>query len=205
MAVLTDSSGGNTDGKLKPKDVLTVEELFDKYHFRIKSYFGKAVRGSEGQDAVEDLAATVFLKAAVAYRNGNGCRDDPERWIFVIAKNVLSEFFRAKKYTTFKSLGTVDDVWPKHSYENEDVWTKQIASPYISPHENAEMQIECKEMDEAIAALPGNQGQIITLRLQGHTNKKIAELLGKSESAVSTSISRSYRHLKKWLAKSVTF
>ena len=94
---------------------------------------------------------------------------------------------------------------PQHSYENEDVWTKQIASSYISPHENAEMQIECKEMDEAIAALPGNQGQIITLRLQGHTNKEIAELLGKSESAVSTSISRSYRHLKKWLAKSVTF
>ena len=107
-------------------------------------------------------------------------------WLMTIARNVVLDHVRR--------------VRPTHSLDDEanQPWLVDTAR---GPKSLAVAADERRRVEQALAQLPEVQQHIVRLRLAGMKGAEIADLLGKSESAIKTAHFRAYARLKILLAE----
>jgi len=131
-------------------------------------------------ELAEDLTADTFLKAWKQFDTFD--RKHPRGWLYAIARNNLTDYWRKKKPLALdESVEIVDEDTPT----NEEV---------------LDFKIEAKRAAKAIVHLPDDMKSVVTLRfMQGYSVKQTAESLGMSEANVRVIQYRSLKRLRKEL------
>ncbi len=165
-----DSSDGMLVERTVAGDQRAFELLVIKYQRRIQRLIGRMVRDV---DLVEDIAQETFIRA---YRALPQYRGDAQfyTWLYRIAVNTAKQFLLELKR---------DPVVPEHTLNamddgDETFWTGNEPTTDETP----ESLLAAKEIGEAVnaalAALPQDLGQALTLReIEGLSYEEIAEAM----------------------------
>jgi RNA polymerase sigma-70 factor, ECF subfamily len=145
--------------------------------------FSMVYARTQSRTDAEDLVQDVFLKA---YRNINTLKDAGvfKAWLYRIAINSVKDFHRNRRFTSlFGLLGTEGgDEYPDTSPDGFD----HLANKQFWGRFNAFLK-----------RLPTQQQEVFRLRFLDHLNiSEIAQVLGRSESAVKTHLYRATEKFK---------
>jgi RNA polymerase sigma-70 factor, ECF subfamily len=168
--------------RLKNDDKSALDEIFHYYYPRLYN-FSKRILKIE--DEIDDILQDVFLKIWIN-RNKINNPETFNSFIFTITKNALLNLIRSNiNKQTFK----------------EEFSRKVISAEYFTID-----QIEFKEIqtaiDQIVSRLPEKRQKVFLLsRIEGLSNKEIAQKLNISEKTVEDHITHSIRFLKKSLSE----
>ena len=130
---------------------------------------------------VEDLLQDLYVKLA-SIRTGPV--SNPRAYLYQMANNLLHDHRRGRR----------------RQQERDDHWTRSRIGPDLekdagpSPEESAIARDELERVNEAIASMPVRTAQILKMyRLDGVSQKAIANTLDLSLSAVEKHLQRAYR------------
>jgi RNA polymerase sigma factor (sigma-70 family) len=142
------------------------------------------LRISNSHDA-EDVAADIFLQAWRAYPPDD--RGSPRSWLFTIAHNSVANYYRRQK-----TRGRSRPIDEPHSEEIPDL------DP--TPEESYLRREQGSALFAALDCLPGNQREVVELRLAGLKGSEIAIATGRTESAVKMLQFRAMGRLRQHLS-----
>ncbi len=132
---------------------------------------------------VEDLLQDLYVKLASVR---TGPVSNPRAYLYQMANNLLHDHRRGRR----------------RQQERDDRWTRQMQSYDLekdagpTPEEKAITRDELNRVNEVIASMPDKTAQILKLyRLDGISQKSIANRLDLSLSAVEKHLQRAYRKL----------
>ncbi|MCB9798788.1 RNA polymerase sigma factor [Candidatus Nomurabacteria bacterium] len=154
---------------------ITFLKQYKKYRDKIYTYF--LYRVNFDTPVAEDLTSDVFLKAFDArdsFKEGSAFQS----WIYAIAHNTLVSHYR--KQGRFVSLEQIENVPDQQNLESL-----------------TDIQLETERLFILLERMPDNQRHLILLRHVDELSfKEISGLLGKSEGAIRTALSRAIGNLK---------
>jgi len=132
-------------------------------------------------ELAEDLTADTFLKAWKNFDTFDA--KHPRGWLYAIARNSLTDYWRKKKTLTLdETVEIVDEETPP----NEEI---------------LDIKFEAKRAAKAIVKLPNDMKSVVTLRfMQGYSVKQAAEALDMSEANIRVIQYRALRRLRKELS-----
>ncbi|GAA0375639.1 RNA polymerase sigma factor [Bacillus horti] len=152
-----------------------VKELYLEYH---QDVFNFLVYLSSHLD-VEDLLQEVFIKLYKSHYQLDHIHN-PKSLLFTIARHVVIDHQRKKK---FMSLVSIDRLY-------------DIASEESGPPEKLEIKEEAKEIFRLLDTLKREYREVIVLRkIQGFSVEKTAVILGWKESKVKITLHRAIKKL----------
>ncbi|WP_079729714.1 RNA polymerase sigma factor [Novosphingobium mathurense] len=132
---------------------------------------------------VEDLLQDLYVKLA---NIRTGPISNPRAYLYQMANNLLHDHRRGRR----------------RQQERDDHWTRSRIGPDLekesapSPEESAIARDELERVNRAIASMPQRTAQILKMyRLDGVSQKAIANNLNLSLSAVEKHLQRAYRKL----------
>jgi len=138
-----------------------ITEIFEYYYPKMYRFF--CYRARTSADA-EDLASEVFEKMvkSIGRQHGNF-----EAWIYRIAKNTLTDYYRRKAVRKEDGVDTeILEALPQDREVPGDTFTQD-------------------ELKTFIGQLGDEQKQVILFKfIEGYDNEKIASIMGKSVGAV---------------------
>ena len=133
---------------------------------------------------VEDLLQDLYVKLA-SIRTGPVSA--PRAYLYQMANNLLHDHRRGRR----------------RQQARDDHWTRSRIGPDLekdaepSPEQNAIARDELERVNETLATMPVRTAQILKMyRLDGHSQKAIANILDLSLSAVEKHLQRAYRKLQ---------
>lgn len=145
-------------------DVLAVAALYDHYQPRLYRYL---VARLEDLPAAQDLTAEVFLRMVRALPSYQIQQTPFSAWLFQIARNLLKDHFR----------------WSRSRQDCELI--ENVPDGRANLETQIEYTIEREQLYQALAALPDEQGDVLSLRfLAGLPIAETAQVMGKSEDAI---------------------
>jgi len=145
----------------RTKDTKSVARLCEIFYPKLYRYFYYRVNRVE--DA-EDLTNDTLLKAVGALRDQRG---SVHAWIFRIASNLLTDFYRRQSVR-----------------ESVELVGASIESVQ-SDGSQTDAVVEREELRQALLHLTEEQQQVIVLKfIEGYGTDEIAEVLGKSAGAI---------------------
>lgn len=151
--------------------------LYERYFPRVYAYCLRRV--GSGEEA-EDLTSLVFTRALTGlggYRGGSVAA-----WLFRIAHNAVANHLRDRR-----PQRSLDDPAPGNVPVAPD-------EPLLDGLVRAE---ERERVARLLAALPGEQRELLALRIAGEQSaKEIGAVTGKSEGAVRVALHRIVRALR---------
>ncbi len=154
-----------------------LKQLYSDFFFKIYRYF---YYKTLSKDKAEDLTSDTFLSLAEMVAK-NKRMDDPKKYLFGIAKNVLNKYLR-NKYNE-------REVFVPTEMEFCDILEK-INSP-------ADDNLDVLAF-KYIPYLPDKQREVLRLRLiEKHNLKEICEIIGKDMNYVKTTQKRGIKSLRK--------
>ena len=162
---------------IKRGDTAAFEELYKAHYRRI---YGFSIRKlgdvAEAEDVVQEVFAAVFT--CIGRFEG---KSDLIVWIYGITRNILNNRLRRRGGV---KLLCIDDVPPE-------------AAPVDNgPGRRAEARQTLDRVNDAIDELPAEQRRILHMRHGEHLAiRKIAQLTGRSEDAIKSSLYRARRSL----------
>jgi len=168
-------------------DETAFETLLSQYE---KAVYNLAYQMLSCEQDAEDAAQESFLKL---WKTLPAFRFDcsPYTWIMKIAQNVCLDMLRHRHGIQPDSLTASDD-------DTEDSIQTDIIDPDPTPPETAVQDETLREAQAALAALPPEQREILTLReINGCDYDTIAAILGKPIGSVKSSLSRARDALRK--------
>ncbi len=156
-------------------------EIYESYFDRVYSY----VRYQVHDDATaDDLTALVFERSMLAMNRYNPNKGDFIGWLFGIARNAVREHHRRGRTRETVSL----DLFGEQPEIKR--WTEEMIA----------RQEENNTLLGAVSQLNAREREIIALKFgAGLTNRRIAGLVGLSESNVGTILYRALRRLRDML------
>jgi RNA polymerase sigma factor (sigma-70 family) len=132
---------------------------------------------------VEDLLQDLYVKLT-SIRSGPV--SNPRAYLYQMANNLLHDHRRGRR----------------RQQERDDRWTRNRIGPDLetdtgpSPEESAIARDELERVNQALASMPARTAQILKMyRLDGVSQKAIADRLNLSLSAVEKHLQRAYRKL----------
>lgn len=151
-------------------------QIFDTYYKRVYKYMCYRINNHY---AAEDLCSHVFEIVISKYHSFSPEKSKFEVWLFAIARNTVTDYFRAQKHRADFSLNSIlDMVFPKPS-----------------PEELVIQDDNHRALFTALAKLSDKERNIIAMKYAaGLKNSEIAELMGVSGSNIGVVL---YRILKK--------
>lgn len=155
--------------------------LYLRYLDRIYDFVARRVESTE---AAQDATQTVFLRALTALPQ---CRDGEAfgGWLFAIARNVITDGYRARKFTAV----TYDDAFDVHDESD-------------SPEDRAIVEEQRRHLHEArVRCLSPDERELLDLRLQDLGDKEIARAVGRTYGAIRTAQYRIVRKLRDCLER----
>ncbi len=152
--------------------------IYDHFFPRVYNYVRYRVADAVTAD---DLAAHIFERVLVNLERYRPDRAPFAGWLFAIARNAVNDHLRAPQRHRSLSL---DALWGR-------------PSPEPLP-EAAVIQDETRaELLAAVARLSGRERDLIALKFAaGLTNRRVAQLVGLSESNVGVILYRTVRRLR---------
>lgn len=152
-------------------------EIFDLYLTPIYRFI--YFRISNKEDA-EDLTEEVFMKAWEKINTFKKMSNIPfSAWLFQIAKNIVTDFWRKNKDTL-----EIDE-----NHEDKKSFKELV--------QNTEVNFERKRLKKALNEIPSVQADAISLKFFSElSNQEIATVLKKSEGAVRILLSRGLKRLR---------
>lgn len=159
-----------------------LEGLWYSHSNRIHAYIARHVYET---DAVDDLVSSVYLRALVAIRNGNGYVTSATGWLWQITRSVIVDYFRARKRVTFVGLDDFDD----------------IADARLRVFGGFVHALLMEQVRGAVAKLPEAQAMVTTWRLCDYDLGEIAEGMGLTYGAVKAIQVRAYSNLRQRLGE----
>ena len=153
-------------------DIHQLEVLFERYREQLYDFFGR-LTGDRGisEDLVQDVFVRI-LKYRASYRESNRFIT----WMYQVARNSRSDYFKKHKPAPAASLPTTSALTPSRQFEE---------SEERALLERALMQIS-----------DGNRELLVLLRYQEMRYEDIAELLGIEVNAVRTRVHRAMKELR---------
>lgn len=162
--------------------------LYDHYYPRI---FGYVLRRTANLEAAQDITSETFFKALRKLWQFRWRNISFSSWLYKIASNEISQYFRQPKYRKSVSLEEMQE---------------QGFEP-VSPHDPADELAEAQEKLERhrdycqiqakVARLPAKYQEVIALRFfEQKQIKEIAEILGKKEGTVKSLLHRAVEKLR---------
>jgi len=156
------------------------ERMYEDYFPKIYNFI--FYRLLHKQDT-EDLVSEIFLKVARNIFSFNAQKASFNTWIFTIARNTLTDYFRRHKKTV-----SLDDV----DFDLTGV-------DYTAQYESIEDE-ELKSVYQTLTRLDDRSRQILALKYFAElSNREISKLTGINESTVSTICSRGREKLRQFL------
>lgn len=132
---------------------------------------------------VEDLFQDLYVKLSTVRIGPVG---NPRAYLYQMANNLLHDHRRGRRRQQAR-----DDLWARNQIGPD---LEKEARP--SPEESAIARDELDRVNEAIALMPDRTAQILKMyRLDGVSQKAIADSLDISLSAVEKHLQRAYRRL----------
>lgn len=158
--------------------------LIDKYTSSVYNFTSRFIKDAQREDIVQE----VFIKVWKKLKSFDTEKSQFKTWLFVIARNTITDYYRKKKITPFSSL-------PEEEFKEEE-----IEDGVILPDE-ALAKIQDKEMlDKILNELKDEYKTVLTLYYQEDmTFKEIGEVLGKPMNTVKSYHQRAVLLLKKKL------
>lgn len=148
------------------------------YTANVDSIYRYLYRRTLNRMTAEDLTSTTFLKALEKIDRFDPSKGTFGGWAMTIAKNVLTDHFRALRPAT-----DIDDVWDLRS--DDDV---------VRDLDDKEAH---RELREALSKLPKDKREIVLLRVwEDLSYAEIAALTGKSEGNCKVIFSRAMKDLR---------
>jgi RNA polymerase sigma factor (sigma-70 family) len=153
--------------------------LFDRYYPQIYRYAFYRVQDAE---AADDIAAHVFEKALANIRQYQVSRGSFAAWIFGIARNAVRKHFRAQRIRRLVSLDAATYQWQDSSHSVEEIADRNDTLARLLP---------------LLSKLGDRERDLIALKFGGGlTNRRIAQLMGLTESNVGVILYRTLRLLR---------
>jgi len=146
-------------------------------------------RARGNKELAEDLTSEIFIKALEHFEDYNS---DISRsaWIYTIARNHLSNFFRDNK-KTFLSL---EEITLDGEFEID---VQKEAGLSFDGLEHLIQKDAEREILELLANLSEDKRRLVTLKyLLGYSFKEVAEIIGGTENAVKVAAHRALKELK---------
>lgn len=132
---------------------------------------------------VEDLLQELYVKLTSV---GTGPISHPRAYLYRVANNLLHDHRRGRR----------------RQQERDDHWTRNLVGPDLetdaapSPEQSAIARDELERVNQVIASMPDRTAQILKMyRLDGMSQKAIADRFDLSLSAVEKHLQRAYRKL----------
>lgn len=177
------TEAANPDTTCEKISKSSISEVFEAYYERIFNYISYR---TGNRYTAEDLTSQVFEKIVAKYHTFQPDRRPLEVWIFTIAKNTLTDHFRASQRHNTCSLEAIEEKDSKQSGPEAAVINKESELSLI----------------QALSVLTDKERQIIALRFgAGLKNVEIAKIMNSSESNVGVILFRSMKKLKKELER----
>lgn len=152
-------------------------EIYERYFSRIYNYVRYRVKTPETTD---DLTSLIFEKVLKNIRYFRPEQGNFTAWLFAIAHNVVSDYFRNLNKNPWSSLEAYSEIAGTSQDLGEVVAENELRSNLLM----------------ALAELSERERNIIALKFwSGLTNRSIAQLIGLSESNVGVIIYRAMRRL----------
>lgn len=153
-------------------------EIYDQYVKKIYRFVYLKV--SSVQDA-EDLSSEVFLRLFKHLQDSRPAIENPQAFLYQIARNVIADHYRGRKV---KILSI-----EKTTIEFEDIGEMT--------HERAEVSIEMDRIKQAISQLKDDYQNLIIWRYIDELSvPEIAQITGKTEENVRVGVHRALQALK---------
>lgn len=158
-------------------------DIYDRYFTKVYNYVRYRVRLRE---AADDVTGRIFEAALEGISTYDAARGPVQVWLFGIARNAVTDWFRA--------LNRREEVFL------EDIGEQADKAPRI------ESVLEKKEEGDlllkAVCALDARSRDIIALKFSsGMTNREITQVTGLGESNVGIIIYRAVKRLQELLEK----
>jgi RNA polymerase sigma factor (sigma-70 family) len=136
-------------------------------------------------DDTEDLTAETFLRVVRASERFSPELASARTWIFRIARNVLRDYYRAKRLRRHVGLGALRDLAiDAPSVEERLLWEEQVASLLLG-----------------LDTLSVDDRELLSLRYGSDLSAaEIGDLIGAREAAVRTRVWRALARLRKVVA-----
>lgn len=155
--------------------------IFELYYKRVFHYIRYRV---QHHHTAEDICSQVFEAVITKYDSFSSGKSPFEVWLFSIARNAVTDYYRAHKRRTFYSLDSLLSL----------VWSKP------SPEELAIRDSNYQELFKALGKLREKERHVIAMKFGARLkHAEIAELIGVSEASVGVIVYRSLRKLQKVL------
>lgn len=152
--------------------------LYDRYLDRIYRF---CYRRLGSRETAEDATSAVFTKALTALAAYQERPGGFRAWIFTIAHNVVTDFYRDRARRPSEPLA--DDL--------------DLIDPDPSPEDAAVVNDERRRLRALLDHLTPDQKQVIELRLAGLSGAEIGEVLGRSRGAVNLAQHRAVKRLQR--------
>jgi len=147
-------------------------------------------RVGKDKELAEDLVSEIFMKALNSFDNYDK-NISVSAWLFTIAKNHLANYWRDKKEEM--SLPEVVEEDGEDGLGLDDVWFKVAVEKHNKDSEKASVYDILTKLDTV-------DKEIVTFHyLYGYSYLEIAEMIGKSETAIKVTAHRAIKKLKKLL------
>jgi len=158
-------------------DLAALAEIYDRYSPGVYRY---AARLLGDASLAEDCTAETFNRFLLALRNGGGPRDQLQAYLYRIAHNWITDYYRRQ---------------PAPELELTDA-----AGMESGPPSTAEDVLERERVRSALFSLTADQRQVVMLRfLEGWDHEAIARALGKPVGAVKSLQHRALAALRRML------
>ena len=162
-------------------------EAYDKFIYRL------ALRMLENQQDAEDILQETFIKAYRHLKKFDG-RSCVSTWLYRIATNEALMLLRRRKPEAISINEPATD-------ENSEQEPMEILDWCCLPEETLMSSEARAHLDQAIESLPASLRIVFILRdIQGFSTHETSEVLGLSEMAVKTRLSRARLRLRENLA-----
>ncbi len=136
------------------------------------------------RSAAEDLTAETFQKAFQAYGGYSRVKGTERTWIYTIAKNVVRDRFKRKKWRSWLGLDQIEEPAAGEAGQEERLLREE----------------ELAELASALSGMEERERGLIALKFGFRlNNREIARETGLSESNVGTILNRALGRLRKTL------
>ncbi len=156
----------------------TFTELYQQYLPKVFRYINFRVGNNQ---LAEDLTSQVFEKALTKFSTYRSDKASLSTWLFAIAGNTVTDHFRLSSRSQTTSIDEAEKMVSQDPTPEDEIIKKE----------------ERQKLQVCLARLSKQEQEIISFKFGAElTNRRIASLLGLSESNVGTILYRAVRKLR---------
>lgn len=163
-----------------PNEATTANREFETFYLRHRDRVYRYLRArTRSREDADDLTQQVFAKALDSLHNGNQRREVSTPWLFVIARNLVVDYYRRRK----PLYVCIESAWQNAATQ--------------SVHELAERAEELAHVRKVVSQLSREKQDLIALRFgAGLTYEEIGRVIGRSAEATRKRLSRTVKELE---------